>query len=454
MQSAPELAQSRATLVKWLPRRVVGAVLWSLTASASAAYLGDPFVPDPSATISGADTAGSVWIGISSPASTLTIQGGGSLNLDPDKSFYVGVDLGANIATVTGVGSASQASLAVPNDIYVGLNDASDNNTMTVGDWGNVTANRLVIGMNDNSSSNIFTASGANGLLQITGDVYVGYNGDNNQAIINLGRDISVGGHVYLGVEAASSGNILTVTGSGTTLVSAQEMIIGFGGNANTLQVQNGGQVTNRHTYMGFSSGADNNGAAVTGPGSVWRTNGVFYFGFASDNNQVTVNTDGQVIVGTGSGVQNRFTVTPDGAVRIAAGRIATITGDYLQQTGGTLHLDVSSPSSYGQLVVTGNATLSNAAQMTVTATDCAGLPVGTTLLSVLAAASLDRAGINVSDNCPTVDFQAVQRGNEIDLQAIAPPRPIPTLSTWGMLLLTALLGFASLFARREGREG
>lgn len=434
-----------------LSRLAVAAFLCSLSAGVDAVDLGDPYIPDPAGAITGSDTAGNVWIGVNSANSTLSIQAGGALNLDAGKSFYVGVDLSGNSASVVGASNVSQANLSVPNDIYVGLNDSSDNNSMTVGDWGNITAGRLVMGMNDNSSSNTFTASGANGTLQFSGDVYVGYFGDSNQVVIDQGRDVTVGGHVYLGVEAPSSGNTLTVSGSGSSLVSAQEMIIGFGGSNNTLQVLNGGQVTNRHTYIGFFSGADGNGATVSGTGALWRTNGVFYFGFASDNNQVTVNTGGQIVVGTGSGAQDAFTVTPDGALRISAGRLATINGNYLQQTGGTFHLDANSASTFGQLVVTGNAALQNGARIVVTISNCASIPVGSTLHSVISATqSLSRYGIAVDDNCADVGFVAVQSGNTINLQAMPVTHTaVPTLGEWSMAILSGILGLAGLFARR-----
>ena len=454
MLTASENATFEPTRLKGSHQRVIAAILWSFSASVSATYLGDPYVPDPSGTINGADTAGNVWLGITSASSTLAVLGGGSLSLDAGKSFYVGIDTGSNAASVTGASNVLQANLTVPKDIYVGLNDISDNNSMTVGDWGNVIADRLILGMNDNSSGNTFTANGANGTLQITGDVYVGFSGDSNQIIIDQGRDISVGGHVYLGVEASSSGNTLRVTGSGSSLVSVQEMLIGFGGGLNTLLVEKGGQVTNRHTYMGFYSGADGNQATVSGAGSLWRTNGVFYFGFASDNNQVTVNTDGQVIVGTGTGVPNTFTVNPDGALRISAGRLATVVGGYLQQSAGTFHLDATSPSNHGRLAVTGNVTLEQDAHIVVTAANCPAIPVGSTISSVISAtSSLSRGRIIVSDNCPEVDFRAVQNGNAIDLQTIL-PTPIPTLSTWGMVLLAGLLGFSSLFSLSGKRVG
>ncbi len=439
------------------PKRLFGMVTLAFISAMSegtmAANLGDDFIPDPAYTISGADTAGDIWLGVNSAGSTLDIEGGGSLTLDSGTSFFVGIDTSGNIATVSGTGNASQASLSVPNDVFVGLNDSSDNNSMTVGDWGNVSANRLVIGLNDNSSGNTFTASGANGTLQIAGDVYVGYSGDSNQAIINQGRDITVVGHVYLGVEASSSGNSLTVTGSGSSLVSSQEMIIGFAGNTNALNVQSGGTVTNRHTFMGYFSGADGNTATVSGTDSIWRTNGVFYLGFDSDNNQVTVNTNGQAIVGTGSGTPNAFAVTSDGALRISAGRTGTVVGNYLQYTGGTFHLDATSPSNYGQLAVTGPATLQDGARITVTVADCNNVPIGSILYSVISASSsLTRSGIRVSDNCDRIDFQAVQSGNAINLQAIAAfPSSVPTLGALGLMLLAGVLGFAGIsLARRK----
>ena len=432
---------------------------------AQGADLGDDFSPDSGSpyTINSADTAGDVWIGISASGVSLNIIGGGGLTLYPEPitnnatSFFVGIDSGNNTASVAGTSNISQASLSVLDAIFVGLNDSSDSNSMTMGAWSTVSANRLILGTNDNSQLNLVTASEATGSLALTSDMIIGLSGDSNSVTVDTGRLVTVGGHVYIGTNPGSTGNSLNVTGTGSTLTSAQEMLLGFGGDSNSLNVLSGGLVTNRHTYIGFSNGADNNAVTVSGTNSLWRTNGVFYFSFASDNNQVTVNSGGQVIVGSGTGIVDTFVVDSDGALRISSGRTGTINGHYIQRQLGDFHIDVTNTSTYGQLSVSGSATLLNGAHISVTAVSCSLLPVGSTLASVISAGSVSKGVVTVSDNCAGVDLMAVRNGNAVDLVSIAPSiTGIPALNRWGLLTLSLMLCAASLlwlrcFARKGG---
>lgn len=432
-------------ILRWI---ATASCLFGSAGLVQATDLGDDFSPDSLSPydITGADTAGDVWIGISNSGVLLRILGGGSLTLYPEPitnngtSFFVGIDTANNSSSVTGSSAVSQALLSVMNDIVIGLNDASDNNQMTMGVWSSVSAGRLILGLNDNSQNNTLVASGSSGSLALTSDLVIGFLGDDNGMTVDLGRSVSVGGHVYIGFDAKATGNSLTVTGAGSALVSAQEMLLGFGGSTNALNVLAGGQVVNRHTYIGFLSGANGNIATVSGSDSLWRTNGVFYLSYDSDNNQVAVNTGGQVVVGAGAGVTNTFSVTAGGALRISTGRTGIISGNYLQNSLGTFHIDATDATTFGKLNVTGVATLEDGSIINVTATNCGGIPIGSVLAGVITASSVSNGAINVLDNCPGIALVAVRNGSAIDLLAVD-SRPVPTLTEWGMLILVVLLG-------------
>src|ERR1700722_15771779 len=62
---------------------------------------------------------------------------------------------------------------------------------------------------------------------------------------------------------------------------------------------------------------------------------------------------DDNVNVGTGSG-----TVTNDGTVQVNTTH--SITGNYVQASGAQLVIGVTGPSHYGNLVISGNATMTN----------------------------------------------------------------------------------------------
>lgn len=99
----------------------------------------------------------------------------------------------------------------------------------------------------------------------------------------------------------------------------------------------------------------------------------------------------------------------------------ATIDGDYRQAAGAVLRTQVQDATHYGQLVVTGTATLPSQARFDVDVAN-PGQAFGVDRLQdVLSAGTLQSDGtFNVTSNSALFDFGAVKDGNTVDLTLAA----------------------------------
>ena len=76
----------------------------------------------------------------------------------------------------------------------------------------------------------------------------------------------------YLGYHAGSTGTA-TVDGTGSTWTNSGYLYIGNSGNG-TLNITNGGKVSNSYGYLGYNSGSTGT-ATVDGTGSTWTNSGI-----------------------------------------------------------------------------------------------------------------------------------------------------------------------------------
>ncbi|WP_263262359.1 autotransporter outer membrane beta-barrel domain-containing protein [Pseudomonas sp. RIT-PI-S] len=105
------------------------------------------------------------------------------------------------------------------------------------------------------------------------------------------------------------------------------------------------------------------------------------------------------------------------GAPSTAFGEHSIIDGDFVQASGGVLRTEVADSSRYGQVVVTGTASLPSQARIEVDVA-AAGQPLDVgRLQNVLSAGTLVSDGtFNVSSNSTLFAFSAVKDGNTLDL--------------------------------------
>jgi T5SS/PEP-CTERM-associated repeat protein len=117
--------------------------------------------------------------------------------------------------------------------------------------------------------------------------------------LINGGQD-STGG--VIGFDTNSSGNSVVVTGSGSIWRSTGDVVIGYSGMGNRLEVSNGGTVSNGVVsyaggvsggIIGFNAGSTDNSVLVTGIGSRWISGGDLFVGFNGAGNSMVISNGG-----------------------------------------------------------------------------------------------------------------------------------------------------------------
>jgi T5SS/PEP-CTERM-associated repeat protein len=220
-----------------------------------------------------------------------------------------------------------------------------------------------------NTAANVLTLNGAtasaNPTFQLTGGATTsGVNavivGDTKQGSLyisggsvlsNSGNGLNLGTHGalqvdsgsgYLGLNAGSSGTA-TVTGANSQWSNTQNLLVGLGGNG-TLNVQDGGMVTNKTGALGVLFGSSGT-AMVTGPNSQWNNTGDLHVGnFGSGTLNVTgggaVNVagatyiwHGTVTVGSGSSFSTATLDLEEGVLNLSG----SLTASQVLVNGGEL---------------------------------------------------------------------------------------------------------------------
>jgi len=313
---------------------------------------------------------GRVYIGYTNAFSSLTITSNRLIDCEGDDS-YIGYNAGANSNTVSIIGMGSAW-----NDLgyfYVGYYGAG--NSLAIEEGGQFNSDILYIGSQPTASGNMIRVSGVGSLLLNQWELLVGDEGDGCQLIVEDGgsvRDldgyvgnfessgnvvsISGSGSVWsngyslvVGVDAASNTlsiteggkatcnlgrvggmatgdhNAIVVSGYGSCFTN-HSLIVGGGGSYNALVVTNGGRVEGDIGYIGYDSYATSNLTTICGPGSVWDCASTLSIGggdpnYPSSGNQLTVNSNGMVAAGS---------------ILVAAGNMLVVDSGILEWHGAT----------------------------------------------------------------------------------------------------------------------
>ena len=280
------------------------------------------------------DGSGSYWsnsnvllIGVSGSGNSLLITNRGqvmAVNSD------IGVNAGstANMVTVSGVGSV----LTNSGDLTVGYSGSS--NTLTVSARAKVFSSNSYIGRDPGSTGNTVIVTGTGSLWTNSGDLYVGNQGASNNLVISSGGMVINGGQDstggVIGFITNSSNNSVVVTGSGSTWLSAGDVVIGYSGIGNRLEVSNGGTVSNGVVnyagglsggIIGFNEGSTDNSVLVTGTGSRWISSGDLFVGFNGAGNSMVISNGGSIynsqvdfggVLGWGAASSNNTVIVTD----------------------------------------------------------------------------------------------------------------------------------------------
>ena len=344
----------------------------------------------PNATVVGAAGAQATGLRVGvSGTGALTIQNGGTVN---NTLGIIGDQAGsAGTATVGGAGSTWTNS----SDFYVG---ASGSGTLTIRNGAAVSnVNGFVAAYS--GSTGAVTVDGAGSTWTNSGDLNVGASGSGTLTVSSGTLNIRNGGAVsngygFLGNDSGSTG-VVTVDGTGSTWTNRGDLNVGaFGTGSGTLTIRNGGAVSNVYGVLGADYGATGV-VTVDGAGSTW-----------TNSADLTVGA-----FGTGSGT---LTIRNGGAVSNVYG----ILGNDVGATGVvTVDGAGSTWTNSGGLIVgnsgTGTLTIRNSGAVAASTTSIANQTGSTGTLNIGAAAgqaaaapgTLSTASVNFGDGTGQIVF-------------------------------------------------
>jgi T5SS/PEP-CTERM-associated repeat protein len=182
---------------------------------------------------------------------------------------YLGYESGSDgTVTVSGPGSTWTNS----DKLFVGN---SGNGRLSITDGSAVSNTEGYLGYESNSTGAV-TVDGPDSTWTNSDNLLVGYEGNGTLSITNGGSVSDTTG--VIGSFVRSIGTV-TVDGPGSTWTNSHNLLVGSSGRDATLNITNGGAVSNSEGYIGRNySGIGT--VTVDGPGSTWTNNSDLYVGF------------------------------------------------------------------------------------------------------------------------------------------------------------------------------
>jgi len=334
----------------------------------------------------------------------LMIQNTATLNGDVFNEGYIGAISGENGSGLHVIGSTINGNIRNTGNIFANAGLMAlrlDNATITQdvinsGSIGGVDADTAISLESVSSIRNIVNNSNAN----ITANL-VGVSVTSGSTLTALNNSGTITASKAL--DLANSANAFVVSNSGAL---NGDVLLGI----NQLDLLSGGTVT---------------GNVVGGAGSILNIGtGVNLNTFTAQGDFLTLD---QLNIRAGSQLNARSgiqigstTLTNAGTLAIGAGDTLSLTGDYVQATGGVLRTGLASANSYGKLAASGNVNLTASGAINVNVVGAPVIAVGTVMADVITAGGTLTAGtLTVTDNSFLFDLGAEQRGNAIDLRIL-----------------------------------
>jgi T5SS/PEP-CTERM-associated repeat protein len=274
---------------------------------------------------------GPQYLGYQNGASgDMSIQSGGSVAVN-SSVFFGYAQNSTSIVTIDGTGS----SLSAAGEMHVG---DSGTGTLTVSNGANIANNTraiISIGSTATGTVNIDGGSWAN-----NGEHNIGWTGDGTMNISNGGTVSGTYGSI---ARYAGSTGVVNVDGTGSIWTNTLDLSMGgsvlggSGGNNNgSLNITNGGVVSNRNGVIGHYSGSSGS-VTVDGAGTQWNNAGAVHVG-NSGQGSLLVSTGGSVTSTRGYvGLAN--TPVSSSATITGADSIWT-TSDFLEVRYGSLNIN------------------------------------------------------------------------------------------------------------------
>jgi fibronectin-binding autotransporter adhesin len=323
----------------------------------------------------------------------LTIDSGAVLTVS--NTFTIGqvANPPSNAVTVSGVGS--ELSVA---ELVLGFQGLGGSLVITNGgtlrtDLTNSSSGAATLGVNAAGSNNILTVTGVgSGWFQTNTNraVTIGNGGDNNQLIFNGGSVSSIGATINVGgPNVTANSNSLLVTGAGTILTN-RGLVLG-GGDGQSLVFSDGAQVVSTATGSGSFAMANSPGllsagqkhtALITDPGTVYTISG---------SAQIGVNGMASMVVSNGAKVVLTGFSTPAsiGSSAAANGSSLLVTGSGTTWTNNANQWIIGGPANTNSsMVVSAGAVVSGGN----------GVEIGANSNSAAASLTIDAATFNLTN--------------------------------------------------------
>lgn len=463
------------------------------TISSKNAFIGyEPAADSNIATVTG---LGSTWtntgafhLGFEASSNQLTLSDNGVLDVTADTLIGALPGADSNQLLVTGAGSELKNTNST---LYIGR--SSNSNRLDIQNGGQVTTRNVRIGGGSNSTGNPdgngAYVTGTDSVWDISGTLRVGSGGpaltDTNSTLeISNAGVVNVTGNSFVGYAITSDDNSILVSGA-DSLLNVASLVIGnvAGSTNNRVSVADAGRLSATAISIGESSGliigaggaagvvqpAVNITGALSGAFVTFNhtgTNHVFASSLigtlavnhnGSGSSQLTgVNSyTGPTTVNGGTLTVNSLSATSGISVlagatfAVSAGANAVTTGNYSQDAAGRFRTHISDNTTFGRMSATGAVNVANNALIDVQVSNCAGITPGTLFAAVIASGSaIGVSSYAVSDNCPGLKFTASLSGNAQAVNLLAeldPVTAVPTLSFWGLLLMSGLLAWTAL---------
>ncbi len=245
----------------------------------------------------------------------------------------------SNEARLTG----ASARWMMGGDLFVGTNGSFSR--LTTDNGGRVEDFRGWVAVNTSSSNNVVTVTGSGSSWTNRSELYMGYAGSGNEMIVSNGGRVFSGANSFIGNNGGANSNLVIVSGAGSQW-EALDCLAGNNGSFNRLLVENGGVVTNRHGYVGFTGRT--NAAWVIGTNSLWFNTSNLAVGVIGGGNLLAVSN------GATAHAANDFLVGVN-ATANSNTAIATGPGTRLQAAGVNGFL-VGSNGSFNQMIISNGA--------------------------------------------------------------------------------------------------
>jgi T5SS/PEP-CTERM-associated repeat protein len=235
-------------------------------------------------------TVTGMLMGLVSPSLWASCSGPPDILIDNGTVINAGSDQAISNCSYTVTGTGSQWN--------VGGN-------LTAGNVGTGTLNILnggavsnIVGfVRNNGGTGTVTVDGAGSSWTNSSVLYIGLStGSNSTLNIQNGGTVS-NTNGYVGYNGGTG--TVTVDGAGSSWTTSSIMYVGgSSGSTGTLNIQNGGTVSNTIGYVGYTGGTGT--VTVDGAGSSWTSSGILYLGYISSGNGTLSILNGGHVSSTG----------------------------------------------------------------------------------------------------------------------------------------------------------